>query len=144
MAENGPVPVVESVPVMVKLKVPPAVGTPEMMPVAIERNAGRQCAAADREAVGRGAPGEPNRGVITDAGLGGRQTARAEHQGWLRDGEGVRLRVEVYGPVPVLESVTEAVKWNVPAAVGVPLMVPVVPSSNKPAGRAPLTMVMFE
>jgi hypothetical protein len=43
--------------------------------------------------------------------------------------------------VGVSLSVAVTVKLNVPAAVGVPLMVPSVPSGAKPVGKAPLVNV---
>ena len=49
----------------------------------------------------------------------------------------VQLAVVVPAAVPV-ESTTFAVKLNVPAVVGVPVMAPVLAFKAKPAGRLPL------
>ena len=49
----------------------------------------------------------------------------------------VQLAVVVPAAVPV-ESTTFAVKLNVPAVVGVPVMAPVLAFNVRPAGRLPL------
>ena len=51
----------------------------------------------------------------------------------------LQFAVAVPAAVPV-ESTTWAVKLNVPAVVGVPVMAPVDVLSDRPAGRAPLMM----
>ena len=51
----------------------------------------------------------------------------------------VQLVVAVPAAVPV-ESTTLAVKLNVPAVVGVPVMAPVVAFKVRPAGRLPLAI----
>ena len=53
-------------------------------------------------------------------------------------GEGMVMDREIETEFPEL-SVTETVKLKVPAAFGVPEMVPVAASSDRPAGKAPET-----
>ena len=54
------------------------------------------------------------------------------------DGAGLIVKLQAVGKTRLLESVTETVNLAVPAAVGVPEIVPVLVFNCRPTGSAPV------
>ena len=128
--EAWPVEPDESVAARVTLEVPAAVGVPEMVPVegSMPRPAGRPV--ADQVSV---ADGEESVAVAP------RVTNEPDVEDWSPGSETETMLVTVQAkeawPVEPDESVATRVTLEVPAAVGVPEMVPVEELRVRPAGR---------
>jgi len=136
----GPVPAVESVALIVKLKDPPAVGVPDSRPAVVSvRPAGNAPAEMVKlygdvppDAVTVCEYAEPTVGAGSVVCVTVTVAAPTES---------VYACVPLNGaPVPVLESTAFTVKPKLPAVVGVPVIAPVALFSARPAGSAPAEM----
>ena len=140
VALNGaPVPVEESVPLILKLKVPPAVGVPESTPVAALKVTPAGSAPPVRLKVYGAVP--PLAEIVCDVAM---PTVAATSIAGLTATVGafttsVTAEVPLYGPEPVVASVPFTVMLKLPAAVGVPERTPAL-ESVMPAGNV-LTVV---
>jgi hypothetical protein len=134
--KGAPVPVLLSVALTVKLKLPAAVGVPESAPLLLKVTPAGSAPLVMANVYGdvpplavivcayAAATVPPATLVCVMATVG---AASVKLYAWL----------PLYGPVPVEESVALMVKLSAPPTVGVPVIAPVLLFSARPAGSAP-------